>query len=142
MDYKRFKPLVDKLFWITFIIVILLLVGVTVPVFLYPAPLAIIITLLVDLIVVYLLVSPLFGYVELREGSLYIKYGFFLKKEIPYSKIRGIEKTNKLYADSILSLKNAFEHINIKYNTFDVTSVSVARNDEFIKELTERLSAE
>lgn len=139
---KKYKPLVDKLFWITFIIVILLLVGVTVPVFLYPAPLAIVITLLVDLIVVYLLVSPLFGYVELRESSLYIKYGFFLKREIPYSKIRGVNKEKKLYADSLLSLKNAVEHINIKYNTFDVTSISVTRNDEFIKELTERVSAE
>ncbi len=142
MDYKRFKPLVDKLFWITFIIAILLLVGVTVPVFLYPAPLAIIITLLVDLIVVYLLVSPLFGFVELRESSLYIKYGFFLTREIPYSKIRGINKEKKLYADSMLSLKNSVEHINIKYNTFDVTSVSVAGNDELIKALTERMSAE
>ena len=139
---KRYKPLVDKLFWITFIIAMLLLVGVTVLVCLYPAPLAIIITLLVDVIVVYLLVSPLFGYVELRESSLYIKFGFILKREIPYSKIRGLEKTNKLYADSMLSLKNAIEHINIKYNTFDVTTVSVVLNDELFRELTERIAAE
>lgn len=139
---KKYKPLVDKLFWITAIIVMLLLVGVTVPVFLYPAPLAIIITLLVDLIVVYLLVSPLFGYVELRESSLYIKFGFILKREIPYSKIRGLEKKNKLYADSMLSLKNAIEHINVKYNTFDVISVSVVSNDELFCELSERIAAE
>ncbi len=139
---KRYKPLVDKLFWVTFIVAIALVVGVTVPVFLYPEPFAIIITLLVDILVVYLLVSPLCGYVELRETSVFIKFGFFLFREIPYSKIIGIKKEKKLYADSMLSLKNAVEHINIKYNTFDVTSISIAGNDEFIKELTERVSAE
>ena len=139
---KKYKPLVDKLFWVTFIVAIALVVGVTVPVFLYPEPFAIIITLLVDLLVVYLLVSPLCGYVELRETSVFIKFGFFLFREIPYSKIRCIKKEKKLYADSMLSLKNAVEHINIKYNSFNVVSVSVVQDDEFIEELTERVSAE
>ena len=36
------------------------------------------------------------------------------------------------------SLKNALEHVNIKYNNFDVVTVSVVGNDEFISELAER----
>ncbi len=39
----------------------------------------------------------------------------------------------------MLSLKNSIEHVNIKYNTFDIMTVSVADNDGFIKELTTRV---
>jgi hypothetical protein len=38
----------------------------------------------------------------------------------------------------MVSLKNAIEHVNIKYNSFDVTTVSVVDNDGFIEELKER----
>ena len=48
---------------------------------------------------------------------------------------KGIVKERKFYAESMMSLKNAFEHINIKYNAFDVTTVSVVDNDGFIKML-------
>ena len=89
--------------------------------------------------VLYFFVSPLFGYVELRENSMLIKYGFILKKEIPYSKIRSVTKARKFYSDSMMSLKNSFDHVNIKYNTFDVTCVSVVDNDSFINELSKRL---
>ena len=40
----------------------------------------------------------------------------------------------------MMALKNAIEHVNIKYNTFDVTTVSVADNDGFIEELDRRIS--
>ena len=41
----------------------------------------------------------------------------------------------------MLSLKLAMEHINIKYNKFDVIAVSVVTNDDFEKELSARIEA-
>ena len=90
------------------------------------------------LMVIYFLVAPLFGYVELREDGLFIKYGFFMKKEIPYERIRSVEKDRRWYSESMMSLKSALEHVNIKYNSFDVTTVSVEDNDGFIRELNNR----
>lgn len=133
---KRFKPLVDKLFWIISVPTLLLIcAGTVISVF---SPAALLVMIPVDLFVIYFLVSPLFGYVELRENSLYIKYGFILKKEIPYDQIRGVSRERKFYSDSMMSLKCSFEHINVKYNTFDVTCVSVVGNDFLISELKER----
>lgn len=130
---KRYRPLVDKMFWIISIPTLLLMVALTVIAAFDTV--ALIIVLVVDLAVIYLLVSPLFGYVELREESLYIKYGLILKKEIPYSHIRGTAKERRWYSDSMLSLKNALDHVNIKYNSFDIATVSVIDNDSFINEL-------
>jgi hypothetical protein len=103
------------------------------------APVTFFITIPLDLFVFYFLFSPLFGYVELREETLFIKFGFFLKREIPYAKIRAFSKERKLYSDSMLSLKNSVDHINIKYNTFDIISVSVVDNDSFVSEATARI---
>ena len=137
MNNKRYRPLIDKLFWIIWIPTLALLAGVTVIGFFEIS--ALFIMIFVDAFTLFFLISPLFGYVELRENSLFIKYGFILKKEIPYSKIRGIEKERRFYSESMLTLKNSFEHINIKYNRFDVTAVSVKSNDDFINELKSRL---
>ena len=137
---RKFRPLVDKLFWIIFIPTMLLLIAATVIAAF--APTALFIALPIDVIVIYLLIAPLFGYVELREKSVYIKYGLILKKEIPYSKIRGVAKERKAYSDSMVSLKNALEHVNIKYNTFDVASVSVKESETFITELEGRISTQ
>ena len=137
MDKTRYKPLIDKLFWIIFSPTVCLIAAMTVVSSIEPFTLFIAIP--IDLAVVYLLVSPLFGYVELRQDSVYIKYGFFLKKEIPYKKIRGVVKERKFYSDSMMSLKNAYEHVNIKYNTFDITTVSVVNNDAFITALNKAL---
>ena len=95
----------------------------------------------VDVFTLYFLVSPLVGYVELRPDTMFIKYGFILKREIPYAKIREIKKERKLYSESMLSLKNAIEQVNIKYNSFDVTTVSVTDNDEFIIDLNARINS-
>jgi hypothetical protein len=138
MKAKRFNPKIDKLFWI--------LCGLTnavcVPLLFIP-PLFSLATLFIIfplfIFINYFFVSPLFGYVELRENELFIKYGFVLKRNIPYDKIRSATKERKFYTDSILSLKNAMEHVTIKYNTYDVTAVSVTDNDAFISELYERL---
>ena len=61
-----------------------------------------------------------------------------LKKEIPYHKIRAIEKERGIYCNSIMSLKNALDHINIKYNKFDITTVSVVDNDDLIRKIEAR----
>ena len=95
----------------------------------------------VDVFTLYFLVSPLVGYVELRPDTMFIKYGFILKREIPYAKIREIKKERKLYSESMLSLKNAIEQVNIKYNSFDVTTVSVTDNDKFIIDLNARINS-
>ena len=102
------------------------------------APLALLIMILVDIFTFYFLISTLFGYVELREKSVFIKFGFLLKKEIPYDKIRGTVKERRFYSDSMRSLKNAIEHVNIKYNSFDVVTVSVMDNDKLIEEIERR----
>ena len=133
---KRFKPLIDKMYYITSVISIALISAMTVVSAF--APLSLIVTVPVDLLVIYFLISSLFGYVELREDTLYIKCGLIMAKEIPYAKIRGTVKARKFYSDSMLSLKNAMEHVNVRYNTFDIASVSVVGNDDFIRELEAR----
>ena len=137
MDIKTFKPLVDKMYWVILASTVAILLFMTAVASF--SQIALFITIFADLIVIYFFVSPLFGYVELRENSVYIKYGLLLSKEIPYEKIRGAVKEHKFYSDSMASLKNSFEHVNLKYNTFDVTTVSVVDNDAFIKELEYRL---
>ena len=138
MENKRYKPLVDKLFYIiTIPTVVFLAVMTVISAF---EPLSLLIIIPTDVFTLYFLISPLFGYVELREESVFIKYGFILKREIPYTKIRGTVKERSFIAESMLSLKNSFDHVRIKYNTFDVTIVSVVGNDEFVSELTKRCS--
>jgi hypothetical protein len=136
MEAKRFHPHFDKLFWLTFIPTLLLLIAVTaltcgelIPLLILSAS---------DVFTLYFFISPFFAYAELREDCLFIKFGFFAKREIPYSKIRGITTERKIYADSMMSIKNALEHVNVKYNTFDSVSISVVTNEEFIKELKEK----
>ena len=142
MQTKKYAPLVDKLFYITTAVALLILAGITLSVCFFPALSAIIVVALIDLLVVYVIFYPiLFGYVELREETLFIKYGLILKKEIPYEKIRSAEKTRHWYSESILALKNAITHVNVRYNAFDVTTVSVKDNDGFIEELQKRISA-
>ena len=137
-DAKRFKPAIDKLFWwilITASVIMLALTLLTA----FDAPFMLFITVPTDLFVAYFIVSPLFGYAELREKTLFIKFGFLLKREIPYAKIRGTSTERKIYADSMLSLKNALDHVNVKYNKFDVVSMSLKNSENFVAELSERI---
>ena len=137
---KRFKPAIDKMFWLIWIpLSIVLAIGTF---FAFEAIGALIILICVDLFCIYFLVSPLFGYVELREKTLFIKFGFILKREIPYVKIREINKERRVISYSMLSLKNALEHINIKYNKYDLVVVSVVGNDELMLELEKRMNIE
>ncbi len=138
MENKRFKPLFDKVYLSICISTALLMLAATVFCFLEPVALAIMIP--ADIFVLYFLLSPTVGYVELREDSVFIKFGFIMEREISYGKIRGITKERKFYADSMLSLKNAMEHINIKYNRFDIVSVSVVNGEELAEEICRRMS--
>ena len=135
MDKKRFMPHIDWINRVIFIIAIVLMLGLTVEICLFPEPLAICLVIPLELIMLYILISPFFGYVELRENTVFIKFGLILKKEIPFSVIRGAERVVKTSSDSIISLKTAFEHINIKYNRYDVVSVSIKDGDVFIAEI-------
>ena len=134
MKDKRYRPLVDKLFYLlavpTFIIVALptVICGILAPNTLY-------IMLPIFVFTAYFFVSPLFGYVELRDYELYIKYGFMMSRTIPYNKIRKIEKERKAISTSFLSIKNALDHVNIRYNTFDTTTVSLKDEEDFLSEL-------
>ena len=135
---KRYKPYIDRLYAVIYAITIALITAPTVVVCAF-APITLFIMIPTDLFVLYFLISPLFGYAELRESSVFIKFGFFMKREIPYSKIRGVTKERKFYSDSMLSLKSALNHINIKYGVFDVVSLSVKDSDAFVRELTARI---
>ena len=140
MENKRYKPLLDKLFFIIWVPTFVIMLALTVVPIALSFYLPLLISLLVtDVFVFYFMVSPLFGYVELGERSVLIKFGFILKREIPYEKIRGFSRERKFYADSMLSLKNALSHVNIKYNKFDVVSVSVIDGDGMINEIEARL---
>ena len=140
MENKKFKPLLDKMFFMIWIPTSILLLVVTMLSFV--DLLALVFMLFIDAFIGYFLVSPLYGYVELREQTVYVKLGFIVEREIPYSKIRGVSKERKFYADSMVSLKNALEHVNIKYNKFDLLSVSVVGNDELMKEIEARISSD
>lgn len=133
METKRYKPKFDKLFYIPIVIVSALMVGATAVSVIEPAGL--VIMLACDLIVLYFVLSCFAGYVELRESVMFVKFGFFLKREIPYSKIRKIERQHRLYSESMLSLKNSLDHIDVRYNLYDVVSISVIDNDDFVREL-------
>ena len=138
MENKRYKPLIGKMFFIIWIPTLILLITATV--MSAPYIVALLIMLATDIFTVYFLISPLFGYVELREDEVFVKLGFFTTVEIPYNKIRAIVKEHKLYADSLISLKNSLDHVNIKYNRFDVLSVSVVDNDELIDMIKTKIS--
>ena len=135
---KRFKPKIGKTFYVIWIPTVLFLSVMTAVSLV--APLAFVILLLTDALTLYFLLTSLFGYVELRDDAVFVKFGFIAKAEIPYSAIREVTKERKLYADSIMSLKNSLEHVNVKYNRFDVVSVSVTDNDELISEIEKRMT--
>lgn len=137
MNVKRYKPAIDKLFWIIFIPTSILLILATILTIL--EPIALLIMIFVDVFTFYFLFTSLFGYVELKEHSIYIKFGLFIKREIPYNKIRDIIKERKVISTSFLSLKNSLDHIKIKYNKFDEVVVSVKENDELFKKLNEHI---
>ena len=139
MEKIIFKPQIDRLFWFIWIpTVILLAVGTVIS---CASTIALLILLATDIFTLYFLISPLVGYVELRERTMYVKFGFFVSREIEYSRIRAIDIERKWYSESMLSLKCAYEHVNVRYNSFDVVTVSVRDNAALAAELNLKLKA-
>ena len=136
MENVRFKPQIDRLFWFIWIPTVILHAVCTA--IACASTVALLIMLATDIFTLYFLISPLFGYVELREQTVYIKFGFFTSREIEYSRIRSVNTERKWYSESMLSLKCAYEHVNIKYNSFDVVTVSVESNAALAAELDRR----
>ena len=96
MQSKRYKPLFDGCYLAIWIPLILFMILMTV--FTAEAPIAFWIMIPMDIFTLYFFVSPFFGFVEFRESSLFIKFGFFMTREIPYAKIRGLKKEKKFYS--------------------------------------------
>lgn len=137
MEIKRYKPRFDRVY-ISLLAATDAVVAALFVVMLFVAGASSIIMGAALVFVNYFILSPVFGYVELRENGVYIKFGFILKRYIPYEKIRAIEKKHQFYSDSMLALKGALDHVNIKYNKFDIVSVSVKDGDGLASELAER----
>ena len=138
MKNRRYKPLIGMTFWAILVITLILLTAATVCASFDFLALCIVIP--VDIFTLYFIVTPLFGYVELREESVFIRFGLIVTREVRYDSIREIVKDHKLYANSMMALKNSLDHVDIKYNRFDVYSVSVVDNDSFIRELEARVT--
>ena len=142
MENKRFYPKIGRMFWAILIPSEIFMLAMNALWIFYPGgPLSVIVIVGTFVLLNYFLLTPCFGFVEFREKALFVKFGFFMKREIPYESIRRVEKERRFYADSMLSLKNAMEHLNIKYNRFDLVSVSVVDNDALLAELEARMAA-
>ena len=114
MNIKKYKPKIDRYFYLIWMPIIVLMLPLTIISFM-SLP-AFILLLCADVFTFYFMISSLVAYVELRENSLYIKYGFILKRNIPYNTILEVNKERRVITYNMLSIKNALEHVNIKYN--------------------------
>lgn len=136
VNIKKYKPKVDKLFYILLVVInVISLAILIIPQLFYLSFESFIFSIIVILFINYFLISPLFGYIEIKETSIFIKYGIILKKEIPFNKIKKLELKKKWYSDSILALKCSIEHVDITFNSYDKTCVSVKENDIFIEDV-------
>ena len=143
MENERFKPKFDILYYSVLIFASIILIGVSLIGVIFDGALSVLfVTVPTTLLIGYFMLTTVFGYVELREKCVFVKFGFFASREIPYSKIRGTVIERKLYSDSMMSLKNSIEHLNIKHGTFDVTTVSVVDNAALAQKIEERKQRE
>ena len=136
----KFRPRVDKYYlWIAIPTEIFLIV-MTVMTLVHFTLFGLIVMLLALALSSFFILSPIFfGYAELRDDELFVDFGVFIKKSIPYSRIRAIEKKRRFYSESMLSLKCAIDHVDIKYNRFDVLSLSLKDEEVFIEELNKKI---
>lgn len=138
MNEKIYKPKFDKYYGAIIIPTSILIIGVTIGISI-PYPPSLFFMIPTDLLCAYFFISPFFGYVKLGESSVFVRFGFFATCDIPYDRIRGVEKVRKFYSDSIMSLKMSMDHVNIKHGRFDVTTVSVKDNDDLMEEIERRM---
>ena len=137
----KFKPRVDKYYlWIAIPTEIFLIV-MTVMTVVHFTLFGLIVMLFALALSSFFILSPvLFGYAELRDDELFVDFGVFIKRSIPYSKIRSVEKKHRFYSESMLSLKCAIDHVDVKYNSFDMISLSLKEEAKFIEELNRKKS--
>ncbi len=138
----KFKPKIDAYFIVPFCIATIILLIPTILGFVFNNIAQGIFTICILLFVDYLLLSPLFGFVQFEEKNLYIKYGLIIKKRIPYDKISTIKIEKKLYSECLLSLKTSVEHMHITYNLYDTTCISLKETDAFLEEVARRMEKE
>ena len=137
MEKMRFKPKFDRLYWLITIPTSLFILAAIVMCAIVGEGLIIMIP--VSALTFYFLFIPFFTYAELTDEGLYIKYGAFIKRTIPYKSIRKIEKGRGIIGEAMLSMKNALDHVTVRYNRFDMTVLSLKSEDIFVKELWERV---
>ena len=140
MPKQRFRPKFDRLYWISFTVCAVYIVVMTAVSVGSVSMLCFMSA--INAILVWVLAAPWFGYVELGEDAVLVKFGFFLKRVVPYADIRKMQKVCHWYSESILALKNAMEHVDIRYGACDVVSVSVTDNDALIAAIERRLRKE
>lgn len=136
----RFKPYFDK----TFKVVLFLSSALCLMLFValsFVDFFAMLVCLACALLTAYFIISPLFGYAELRDKTLYVKFGIIMEKEIEYSRITRIKRGRGFYSDSFVSLKNSMEHITVWCGIGESVTLSVVDNDRFATELEERIAA-
>ena len=128
---KKYRPKVDKLFYIISIPTEIFVLGGLVLGF-FGGVFSAILMVLTFIFVNYFLLSPLFGYIITEEDALFVKFGFIMKRRIPYEKIRAVDMGRGFISYSMMSLKLSFDHLVIKYNRFDEICVSVRENEELL----------
>ena len=139
MKDKIYKPLIDKYFYYIWTpITILLAICTYISLFEVTSFFIMVST---DIFTFYFMISSLIGYCKFKEETLYIRFGFILKIEINYKDIIEIKKERGVMTYTMLSLKNALDHITIKYNKYDFVTVSVKDNDKFIKDLKSKMNS-
>ena len=136
---KRNAPLIDKLYYLPLIFTGAVMLPITVITAVFD-PIMLLCMLPIDLLCLYFFISPLFGYVELGESCLVIRFGLLLRREIPYASIRGTVRGRGIVGEAFLTLKYGMEHLHIKYGVCDITTVSVTDNDGLAAELAARIA--
>ena len=137
MKDKIYKPLIDKYFYYIWApITILLAICTYISLFEVTSFFIMVST---DIFTFYFMISSLVGYCKFQEETLYIRFGFILKIEINYKDIIEIKKERGVMTYTMLSLKNALDHITIKYNKYDFIAISVKNQEDFIQELELRI---
>lgn len=130
---------IDLCYSIIFIVTELVLLVPSILTFIFKDMLAGFVTLAPFLLVTLLFMSSFSGYIIIKEDELYIRYGFILKRSIPYENIRALIKEKTVLSECLLGMKNSLEHVLIKYNKYDTTCVSVRNNDLFIEEVNKKI---
>lgn len=135
----KYRVNIDKYYYITIVVVSLILL---IPLILSIVAKRVWVILVVAFLIIfveYLLFSCFIGYAKLEEDHLVIRYGFIIKRRLPYEIIRGVEKKSSYFSESLISLKTTKNCVVVLFNTYDNTTISIKDEDDFIEKLLEKL---